>query len=338
MASSAHRMESQTSGLRTTLPREVADDGVVNIGLRGAVLAVRNNEPVVLTRPRSDGRTADELPSGPYLPLTHDSLDAGMRFWVHAQTGLVLSSTEQLAAFGDPQGEDDERRTVSVGYLSLVRADAHINPQAAHWRSWYEFLPWEDWRNGRPELIDMALLPRLQAWAAQRPRLDEKSAILRREERIGICFGLDGAAWDDEKVVDRYELLRDAGIVGEAARRFPAGADDGPVGRIMSPGHRRVVAMAIGRLRSRLKHRPVVFDLLPETFTLYELQKVVESILGPHLHKQNFRRLVESMGLVEPTGDIRARTGGRPAKLYRFRRDVLLERAAPGVRVKLGRP
>jgi hypothetical protein len=70
---------------------------------------------------------------------------------------------------------------------------------------------------------------------------------------------------------------------------------------------------------------------------LFELQKAVEGILGPHLHKQNFRRLVEGEGLVEPTGEFRQRTGGRPARLYRFRPTVLLERAAPGVRLKPGR-
>ena len=46
---------------------------------------------------------------------------------------------------------------------------------------------------------------------------------------------------------------------------------------------------------------------------------------------------VESAGLVEPTGDVRVKTGGRPAKLYRFRREVLLERPAPGVRIKAAR-
>jgi len=80
-----------------------------------------------------------------------------------------------------------------------------------------------------------------------------------------------------------------------------------------------------------------VFELMPEVFTLFELQKTVEAILGPHLHKQNFRRLVEGGGLVEPTAQYRFRTGGRPARLYRFRPDVLLERLAPGVRIKHGR-
>jgi hypothetical protein len=81
----------------------------------------------------------------------------------------------------------------------------------------------------------------------------------------------------------------------------------------------------------------VVFELMPDEFTLFELQKTVEAILGPNLHKQNFRRLVEGCGLVEPTGEHRLRTGGRPARLYRFRRDVIYERGAPGVKVKPGR-
>jgi hypothetical protein len=101
--------------------------------------------------------------------------------------------------------------------------------------------------------------------------------------------------------------------------------------------HRRILATAIARLRAKLKYRPVVFELLPGEFTLTELQRTVEAISGRHLHKQNFRRLVEGGGLVEPTEQYRFRTGGRPARLYRFRPDVLLERLAPGVRIKQGR-
>ena len=105
----------------------------------------------------------------------------------------------------------------------------------------------------------------------------------------------------------------------------------------MALDHRRILATALGRLRGKLKYRPVVFELLPPTFTLLQLQRVVEALAGVRLHKQNFRRLVEGGGLVEPTGEHRFRTGGRPARLYRFRRDVLLERLAPGVRIKAGR-
>jgi hypothetical protein len=108
-------------------------------------------------------------------------------------------------------------------------------------------------------------------------------------------------------------------------------------GAPMQFDHRRILATAMSRLRAKIKYRPVIFELMPDSFTLFELQRTVEAILGSHLHKQNFRRLVASSGLVEPTGDVRTATGGRPAKAYRFRREVVLERPAAGVRVKGGR-
>jgi hypothetical protein len=97
--------------------------------------------------------------------------------------------------------------------------------------------------------------------------------------------------------------------------------------------HRRILATAIARLRAKLKYRPVVFELLPEEFTLTELQTTVESIFGRGVHKQNFRRLVEKAQMVEPTGATTHETGGRPAALFRFRREVLEERPAPGLKV-----
>jgi hypothetical protein len=101
----------------------------------------------------------------------------------------------------------------------------------------------------------------------------------------------------------------------------------------MEHDHRRILATAISRLRAKLKYRPVVFELLAEEFTLTELQATVESIFGRAVHKQNFRRLVEKAELVEPTGASTHDTGGRPAALFRFRREVLEERLAPGLRV-----
>jgi hypothetical protein len=84
-------------------------------------------------------------------------------------------------------------------------------------------------------------------------------------------------------------------------------------------------------VRGKLKYRPVVFDLLPSTFTLLKLQLVVEALGGVRLHKQNFRRLVVNGGLVEPTGQRDIQSRGRPAELFRFRREVLSERPVSGV-------
>jgi hypothetical protein len=89
----------------------------------------------------------------------------------------------------------------------------------------------------------------------------------------------------------------------------------------------------MGRLRAKIKYRPVIFELMPPTFTLFQLQRAVEALSGGRLHKQNFRRLVAHEGLVEPTGHISSHTGGRPAELFRFRGEVVHERPAPGVRV-----
>ena len=125
------------------------------------------------------------------------------------------------------------------------------------------------------------------------------------------------------------ELGRDRRRLGasEASR-----LRDGGTGHEMAFDHRRIVATALGRIRAKIKYRPVIFELVPETFTLLQLQRAVESLAGVRLHKQNFRRLVEQGGLVEGTGKrVRSSTGGRPAELFRFRREVLLERPAPGV-------
>ena len=101
----------------------------------------------------------------------------------------------------------------------------------------------------------------------------------------------------------------------------------------MAYDHRRMAATALGRLRGKLTYRPVVFELLPGTFTLLTLQQTVEALAGVRLHKQNFRRLVERNRLVEGTGLRDRAASGRPAELFRFRPDVLLERPRPGIGV-----
>ena len=99
----------------------------------------------------------------------------------------------------------------------------------------------------------------------------------------------------------------------------------------MVSDHRRILATAIGRLRGKIKYRPIVFELIGETFTLSCLQKLVESLLGQPLHKQNFRRALDKSGFVEGTGQFETATGGRPAELFRVRRERLSRGAPLGV-------
>jgi hypothetical protein len=324
------------------------DTAVVEIGLNAAILAVRGNEPVLLVvRPENDQRAGgDSLPFGPFSPLDHRTLEIGLRSWVAEQTGLELGYVEQLYTFGDrgrhAQPGDAGPHVVSIGYLALTRPSEDRGTGRGTWRSWYDYFPWEDWRKGKPAILAEAIEPRLTEWAT-RPRLAvTPPRPLKRAERLKVCFGQGGGHWDEEKVLDRFELLYEAGLVEEARRdgreaALTWGRELPRLGTPMRYDHRRILATAIGRIRAKIKYRPVVFEMMPPEFTLFELQRTVEAILGPHLHKQNFRRLVESAGLVEPTGEVRTKTGGRPAKLFRFRREVLLERPAPGVRVKAGR-
>jgi len=335
----ANRMASEAD------PATVSSAAGVEIGLNAAIVAVTDNEPVVLViRSETDKAGAtDGLPFGTFSPLQHRTFEGGLRAWVHRQTGLELGYAEQLYTFGDrgrhAQPGDVGPHVVSIGYLALTQTSPSLDLQQGSWRSWYHYFPWEDWRRGRSYILEATIEPKLREWvAAQR---GSTSQPISRQERVRICFALEGAAWDEEKVLDRYELLYEAGLVDEAARDGREAArqwtDRPRLGVPMHFDHRRILATAIGRVRAKIKYRPVIFELMPDDFTLFELQRTVEAILGPHLHKQNFRRLVEGAGLVEPTGEVKMRTGGRPAKLYRFRREVLLERPAPGVRVKPGK-
>lgn len=323
--------------------RDTADHLAVGIGLNAAIVAVLDNEPVVLVvrkDPDSSGAT-DVLPFGPFNPREHRTLEGGLRSWVRDQTGLDLGYAEQLYTFADrgrhSEPADTSPHVVSIGYLALTEASRDHGLTHGNWRSWYQFFPWEDWRRNRPEIIANEIEPRLKLWAERTQTNGSQGGSIPRGDRVRICFGLDGAAWDEEKVLERYELLYEAGLIDEAVRDGRSAAqswtDRPKLGLPMQSDHRRILATAIGRTRAKIKYRPVVFELMPPEFTLYELQKTVEAILGPHLHKQNFRRLVEGAGLVETTGEVKTRTGGRPAKLFRFRREVLLERPAPGVRV-----
>lgn len=325
-----------------TAHRALAAGDDVAVVLTGAVLAVRAAEPVVAVMPAE--RVGDEsLPCGTFVPSKHGSLEGGVRSCVHAQTGVELRFLEQLCTLGNQSKAEvgaapaSAAHIVSVSYVALVGPRQCSDRTRATWRSWYSFFPWEDWRNGRPECLN-EIEPRLEAWAAEPEPPYAAQWMPGRRQRVRVAFGGAGAAWDEEKVAERYELLSEAGIAGAPTEDAPAIAQRLP--RLTHPtlgGQSLVLARAIGELRRAIKYRPIVFELMHEEFTLFELQKAVEAILGPHLHKQNFRRLVEGCGLVEPTGGLRLRTGGRPAQLYRFRRDVVYEHASPGVRLKPGR-
>jgi hypothetical protein len=213
--------------------------------------------------------------------------------------------------------------------MALTHEDAVDTPNAK-WRDWYSFLPWEDWRSGRPALIEQQIEPALAQWIRQS---QSKTRRRQRHDRVNVTFG-PGAASDMDAVLslERFELLYDAELVTESLRDRSIDRDvrDGMGDELVSD-HRRILASALGRLRGKLAYRPVVFELLPGEFTLLQLQRVVEALSGAKLHKQNFRRLVTAADLVEPIGRTSKIGKGRPAELFRFRREVLGETQTVGL-------
>ncbi len=319
----------------------------VVIGLSAVIIALREGEASVLTvRPR-DSRTErtstlEGLPFGEFDPRDHRTFELALREFVTRQTRFDLGYVEQLYTFGD-KGRDapladvgaGAARVISVGYLALAPAAVDTEAPDTAWASWSRFFPWEDWRGGRPELIDAAIAPALDDWAG-------RSA--QKRGRARLLFALKDTAWNEERVLDRYELLYEAGLAPEAARdrdRAQGGAPEEPqaltpsLGEPMVSDHRRILATALGRLRGKLKYRPVVYELLGDVFTLSTLQRAVEAVAGVALHKPNFRRAVERTGLVEGVGRMDAETGGRPAELFRFKRELLAARAAQGLSLPL---
>jgi len=338
----------------------VKDSPGTIINVTAVVVAVTNDVPRVLvieqhhthnagTSPDNDGAWSESgkyaLPNGPFEPEHHAGLESCLRRWVEVQTGLDLYYVEQLYTFGnryrDPAEISGGPRVVSVAYIALTHEDK-ASEKNAKWRDWYSFLPWEDWRTERPAVIAKKIDPALQRWVKQ---AQSGSRRKERQERVNVTFGqYTATGMDSVLCLERFELLYEAGIVSEAIRDDRAATGNQPsspdstvspdfdgLGLQMASDDRRILATALGRLRGKLAYRPVVFELLPGEFTLLQLQRVAEALSGAKLHKQNFRRLVANADLVEPIGRTSAVGRGRPAELFRFRREVLGEKLTVGL-------
>jgi hypothetical protein len=299
----------------------------VRISLSAVVMALRGGRLCVLTTEDADHALA--LPSGPFDPAEDRTFERALRAFVTAQTGFGLGFVEQLYTFGDAGREapratpgPDQRREISVGYLALTADAVDMAPAGARWTPALDIFPWEDTRGGGLDLVKR-IVGTLFAWA---------EGDARRMTRIETLFGsAAGVRWDETRVLERYELLYEAGLVAEAERDrgdcLPLDLGDRP----MASDHRRILATGLGRLRSKLRYRPVLFELTPPTFTLSALQAAAEQVVGLNLHKQNFRRGVERTGLVEATGQVSTGTGGRPAELFRFTGAGPQDGQAPGL-------
>ncbi len=311
------------------------------VALNAVLAAVDGEKPKVLCVKLGGEDFA--LPYGPFDPERHRTFEIGVREWVERQTNVSLGYIEQLYTFGDEGREAPVaaleggagQRIVSVGYLALAPKPAEASAEGAEWRDWYSFFPWEDWRDGEPAILRERIIPGLMKWVKEAPGKINRP---RRHARVNIAFGLEGLQWEEERTLDRYELMYEAGLVVEALRDQTGSGDaqPAPLGEAAAPmisDHRRILATAIGRLRGKLKYRPVIFEMTPPEFTLLQLQRTVEAIVGFSFHKQNFRRSVEKSGFIKPVGRMSQPASGRPAALFAVDRDGLRERAASGLAI-----
>lgn len=299
------------------------------IGLSAVIVAFEEGEPQVLCT-RRDNLTA--LPFGAFDPLSHRTFDLALRGWVRKQTGFDLGYVEQLYTFGDRNRETPDAtvpgvsidtRVISVGYLALVQKKIEVEAGfVASWLPWYKFFPWEDRRIRPTKLVRDSMVPALMAWAG---------SSKHRIDRINLAFGLDSVAWIEERSLERYELLYEANLVEERHRDSGETPSKIAFGDSMASDHRRILATAISRLRGKVKYRPVLFDLIPDKFTLSHLQNTAEGLLGQKLHTQNFRRGLERTNLVQGTGEMRIQTGGRPAEYHSFQRVYATQNAPCGI-------
>ena len=187
------------------------------------------------------------LPSGPF-EFAHRSLQSGLRAWVEKQTGHPLGYVEQLYTFADRgrTGDAEARCIASPSAISALPARIRSREGSeAHWSGWYDYFPWEDHRDGRAgadrENADAALA-QLGEIGHLPPRCSANAGSARPSP--SVC---DGRDWNEELVLQRYELLYEAALIPEAVRDKGGAAAALVPGRAMTADHRRILATGIAQ-------------------------------------------------------------------------------------------
>lgn len=163
-------------------------------------------------------------------------------------------------------------------------------------------------------------------WDAARPG----EAMEPAASRIAKSTSIGEPAWLEQVGAfgDSRRHLSDADISVAYAGLVPMGTPS-PVGGVyawfpladvpqLAPRQKQILDSAITSVRGRMDQSPVAFRLLPQMFTLTELQQMYELLLAKRLHKASFRRALQAAWLVEPTDEWRSEGRGRPAQLYRY--------------------
>jgi 8-oxo-dGTP diphosphatase len=210
-----------------------------------------------------------------------------------ARTSTTPSASRRVAASIDVVILTPHGRKLMV---LLVRAPAKSRER---WQ-----LPWRPLRPDATIDDEAARLARKTLGTA--PALVEQVAAFgdKRRHPSGAELSVAFLALVDEET--------STGVDGDASWHA---VDDLPS---LSPRQRAMIEGVQASLRARLDQSPIAFYLLPQRFTLTQLQEIYELLLGRRLHKASFRRSLHAAWLVEPTDEWRSEGRGRPAQLFRY--------------------
>ena len=155
---------------------------------------------------------------------------------------------------------------------------------------------------------------------AARRELEEETGLKGVFLEQLYTFGDPGRDPREHVVTVAYYALVNLGdhkIKGgtDARRAAWFGIDDLPG---LAFDHAEIIEVAVGRLRGKLRYQPIGFELLPQKFTLTELQRLYEQVLGVALDKRNFRKKILKMGVLEDLEELQTDVAHRAARLYRF--------------------
>lgn len=221
------------------------------------------------------------LPGG--FVSVDESVDTAALRELREETNIENVYMEQLYTWGDV-GRDPRTRVISCSYMALVDS-VSLQVQAgddADEAKWFEV-----------------------AYQVIREEKTVRAKGFRIEKQIKIT--LSDAVEALEALVNVVETVE--GRVVKVEREIAAAQG-------IAFDHAKIIAYAIERLRNKIEYTDIAFNLMPERFTLSELQQVYEVILGRELLAAAFRRKVAH--LVQETNQFTKDAGHRPSKLYRF--------------------
>lgn len=206
-----------------------------------------------------------------------ENLDAAAYRELAEETNVTNVYMEQLYTFGEV-GRDKRTRVISIAYMALTPRD-NIRPIAGD------------------DAEDVA-------WFS----VEKRQVSDTRHEIV-----ISSAELDLRYVYTVDITFRKNGVVSVPIPKIHATEENSRI----AFDHIEMINTGIDRLRNKVEYMPIAFNLVPEKFTLNEIQKVYEVILGKKLVKQNFRKWVDKF--VEELDEKQEEVGHRPATLYRYR-------------------